>query len=359
MAATGMRFLGSGHPPLHRFRLGLEFVISGHREVDGMIEPPRRDRPEPGGAARAARRGARGDRRRHTSAGTGADGRATSRARRCRSRRGSPQVAEYVEVANRMGGVAAVRELVRERRGGHFDPALADLRGRRGGGDPLGPRRRSATWDAVIEAEPALAIVLAGERFDAALLAIANFVDLKSPYFLGHARAVADLAAEAGARLGLSDARGAHAAPRRAGARPRPAGDLQRHLGQARAAGRGRMGARPPPALPDRAHAPPVARRWRRWPRSPCSTASASTARATRAGSPGAGISRRRGSSGPPTPTRRCASPARTARRAPRRRRPPSCGPTSRPAATTPRPSRRCSAPPAIASRAAARARRG
>src|ERR1700754_2957114 len=37
MAATGMRFLGAGHPPLHRFRLGLEFALSGHREVDGMI----------------------------------------------------------------------------------------------------------------------------------------------------------------------------------------------------------------------------------------------------------------------------------------------------------------------------------
>ena len=45
-------------------------------------------------------------------------------------------------------------------------------------------------WDAVIDAEPALAVLLSGERFDAALLAIANFVDLKSPYTLGHARAV-------------------------------------------------------------------------------------------------------------------------------------------------------------------------
>jgi len=48
-------------------------------------------------------------------------------------------------------------------------------------------------------------VVLSGDRFDAALAAIANFVDLKSPYTLGHARAVADLAAAAGARLGLSD----------------------------------------------------------------------------------------------------------------------------------------------------------
>jgi HD-GYP domain-containing protein (c-di-GMP phosphodiesterase class II) len=49
-------------------------------------------------------------------------------------------------------------------------------------------------------------VVLSADRFDAALLAIANFVDLKSPYFLGHARAVAELAAEAAARLGLPGA---------------------------------------------------------------------------------------------------------------------------------------------------------
>jgi len=61
------------------------------------------------------------------------------------------------------------------------------------------------TWDAVIEAEPALALVLSEERLDAALLAIANFVDLKSPYTLGHARAVGDLAAEAGTMLGLAE----------------------------------------------------------------------------------------------------------------------------------------------------------
>ncbi|HET7130013.1 MAG TPA: HD domain-containing phosphohydrolase, partial [Gaiellaceae bacterium] len=38
MAMSGLRFLGSGHAPLHRFRLGLEFVVSGRREVDSMIE---------------------------------------------------------------------------------------------------------------------------------------------------------------------------------------------------------------------------------------------------------------------------------------------------------------------------------
>ena len=38
MAVSGLRRMGEGNPPLHRFRMGLEFVISGHREVDGMIE---------------------------------------------------------------------------------------------------------------------------------------------------------------------------------------------------------------------------------------------------------------------------------------------------------------------------------
>jgi HD-GYP domain-containing protein (c-di-GMP phosphodiesterase class II) len=52
-------------------------------------------------------------------------------------------------------------------------------------------------WEALIGAEPELAMALSEEEFDAALLAIANFVDLKSPYTLGHSAAVAELAARA------------------------------------------------------------------------------------------------------------------------------------------------------------------
>jgi hypothetical protein len=39
---SGVRLLGAGHAPLHRFRLGLEFALSGHREVDKRL--PRRPR---------------------------------------------------------------------------------------------------------------------------------------------------------------------------------------------------------------------------------------------------------------------------------------------------------------------------
>ena len=147
-------------------------------------------------------------------------------------------VAEFAEVAYRVGGVeaAAARPPARRRavrphaRGADAAEAkmlLSDL-------DAVG------TWDAVIGAEPALGVMLSGERFDAALLAIANFVDLKSPYSLGHASAVADLAAEArGAARAARRPDPRLAAPRRARPRPRPARDLERDLGQAGPLGAG------------------------------------------------------------------------------------------------------------------------
>jgi HD-GYP domain-containing protein (c-di-GMP phosphodiesterase class II) len=203
MSAAGMRFLGSGHPPLHRFRLGLEFVLSGHREVDAMIEHHAaiaRTMAEqlslPNGVLEAV--GAAYERWDGRGWPGDLEGEGVPVASRL------AQVAEFVEVANRMGGVEAAKELARERRGEHFDPALSDLV--EAEGDVILSGLESVgVWDSVIEAEPALAVMLSGERFDAALAAIANFVDLKSPYFLGHARAVADLAAQAGAQLGLTE----------------------------------------------------------------------------------------------------------------------------------------------------------
>ncbi|MDX6629082.1 MAG: hypothetical protein QOH00_1328 [Gaiellales bacterium] len=198
-----MRRLGSGNPPLHRFRVGLEFALSGRKEVDDMM------------AHHAAIARSLGDQ-----LGLPCDvAEALGGAYEQWDGRGWPkglageavplaarlaQLGEYVEVAHRVGGVEAAKSLARKRSGKQFDPALAALVCAEGdmllsGLDSVG------TWDAVIEAEPALAVVLSGEQFDAALLAIANFVDLKSPYTLGHAHAVADLAAEAGAQLGLPD----------------------------------------------------------------------------------------------------------------------------------------------------------
>src|SRR2546423_15459326 len=36
-AAATVRKIGGGSPPLHRFRIGLEFAVSGHRDLDGMV----------------------------------------------------------------------------------------------------------------------------------------------------------------------------------------------------------------------------------------------------------------------------------------------------------------------------------
>src|SRR4051812_36824229 len=200
-AAAGVRLIGSGHSPLHRFRVGLEFALSGHREVDDMI------------AHHAALARALGEE-------LGLPDEvldALSAAYEQWDGEGWPgelkgadvpiparlaQLAEFVEVAHRIGGPEGAKTLARKRGSKQFDPALTDLVEREAdmllaGLDDVG------TWNAVIDAEPALAVVLSAERFDAALLAVANFVDLKSPYTLGHARGVADLAAAAGEQLGL------------------------------------------------------------------------------------------------------------------------------------------------------------
>ena len=202
-AAAGIRLVGSGNAPLHRFRVGLEFALSGHREVDGMIE-----HHAAMAQALAEQLGLRAD----VTAALGAayeqwDGRGWPGELKGA---GVPlaarlaQLAEFVEVAHRVGGVEAVKALARKRSGRQFDPELASVMTAEAepilsGLDSVG------TWDAVIESEPSLAVVLSGEQFDRALLAIANFVDLKSPFMLGHAHAVADLTAEAASQLGLSE----------------------------------------------------------------------------------------------------------------------------------------------------------
>jgi HD-GYP domain-containing protein (c-di-GMP phosphodiesterase class II) len=202
-AVATMRRLGSGNPPLHRFRVGLEFAISGHHEVDDMIAHHAAmarmlgEQLELSGEVLAAL-GAAYEQWDGRGWPNGAEGEAVPLASRV------SQISEFVEVAYRVGGPEAARELARKRGGKQFDPALAKLV-REEADMLLAGLDSVGTWDAVIEAEPALAVMLSGERFDAALLAIANFVDLKSPYSLGHARAVADLVAEAGARARFTD----------------------------------------------------------------------------------------------------------------------------------------------------------
>jgi HD-GYP domain-containing protein (c-di-GMP phosphodiesterase class II) len=203
-AAAGLRRIGAGNPPLHRFRVGLEFALYGHREVASMISEHAHRAclfadelglPAPVSTALGAAY--------EQWDGKGWPGELSGDQVPIVAR--IAQLAEFVEVAHRVGGVDAAKALARRRAGGQFDPQLAALLADEADAilddlDAIG------TWDAVIAAEPSLAVLLGESEFDAALLAVANFIDLKSPYTLGHAPAVAELAAEAGRQYGLSDA---------------------------------------------------------------------------------------------------------------------------------------------------------
>ena len=199
--AAAVSLIGKGNPPLHRFRVGLELAISGRHDLDGMIA--RHSALARGLAERLGLPDAvqdavgasyeQWDGKGWPGAVAGEDIPAAARL---------SQFAEYVEVAHRVGGVAAALELAERRSGSQFDPELAGaLRA-----DPeeiLGGLDSAHTWSAVIDAEPSLRVTLTDDDFDRALLAVADFVDLKSPYTLGHARAVAELAAATAEQLGL------------------------------------------------------------------------------------------------------------------------------------------------------------
>ena len=111
------------------------------------------------------------------------------------------QFAEFLEVAHRVGGTQSATALARRQAGKQFDPALAVLVCARAE-EIFGGLEAIPAWQTVIAAQ-ALAVGLSEAQLDSALAAIANFVDLKSPFTLGHSVAVADLAGEAGHRLGL------------------------------------------------------------------------------------------------------------------------------------------------------------
>jgi HD-GYP domain-containing protein (c-di-GMP phosphodiesterase class II)/DNA-binding CsgD family transcriptional regulator len=114
-------------------------------------------------------------------------------------------LADVVEVYYRAGGLDAAITEARRRSGTQFDPALVELFCAEA--ESLFAELESVTtWQTVIAAEPALETVLSEAELDAALEAIADFTDLKSPYTIGHSRGVADLAGQAARGFGLTQA---------------------------------------------------------------------------------------------------------------------------------------------------------
>jgi HD-GYP domain-containing protein (c-di-GMP phosphodiesterase class II) len=111
-------------------------------------------------------------------------------------------VASIAEVHHRDGGVQAAIAVARDRAGSQFDPRLVEAFADHAR-ELLDGLADESSWDAVIAAEPGLAKALAGEQLDAALEVVADFADLKSPWFTGHSRGVARLASAAAQEAGL------------------------------------------------------------------------------------------------------------------------------------------------------------
>lgn len=112
------------------------------------------------------------------------------------------QLADFVEVHHQLGGPAQAVEGARRRRGTRFDPSLVQIFCR-DATELLAGLDAGDAWQAAVEAEPAAGAELMEAELDGALEAMADFVDVKSPYTPGHSRGVAALATEAAKQSGL------------------------------------------------------------------------------------------------------------------------------------------------------------
>lgn len=123
-------------------------------------------------------------------------------------------LANVVEVFHRQHGVEAAVKAAGEGSGTEFDPGVVEVFCEQAP-HLLAGLDVATTWDVVLAAEPTLESTISDDQFEEALEAVADFIDLKSPYTIGHSRGVAELAAGAARDLGLPD--GDVVAIRRAG----------------------------------------------------------------------------------------------------------------------------------------------
>jgi HD-GYP domain-containing protein (c-di-GMP phosphodiesterase class II) len=114
-------------------------------------------------------------------------------------------LADIIEAFHHAGGTEAALHVARERRGTQFDPELVDCFCARHI-EILENLGGIAAWEEVITLDPGLGAGLSEDHLERALTAFGDFSDLKSPLRIGDSRGVAELAAQAGAKLGLPEA---------------------------------------------------------------------------------------------------------------------------------------------------------
>lgn len=196
-----MRHLGEGHPVHRRIALVARAIAdpgAGHRSLSGHCDVAARlgERLglEPTVIEAMAHAYERWD---GTGAPAGLSGVEVPVAVRIST------VARDAELWARAAGWPTAVEVLRSRSNRSYDPAVVDIlvdHGEQwlaGGGDDL--------CQEVLDAEPSPFAMVDEVDLDVALLAVADFTDLKSPWLRGHSRSVARLAAAAASTAGLDE----------------------------------------------------------------------------------------------------------------------------------------------------------
>lgn len=109
---------------------------------------------------------------------------------------------EEAERYARVRGPEAAVKVVQQRAGQSYDPGVATAFAE-SGIEMLEKLDKLDCWGEVLNAEPDPHRRLDGDQVDRALIAVADFTDMKSPFLLGHSRAVAETAAGAAVVSGL------------------------------------------------------------------------------------------------------------------------------------------------------------
>jgi HD-GYP domain-containing protein (c-di-GMP phosphodiesterase class II) len=99
-------------------------------------------------------------------------------------------------------GAETARAKLISRSGTAYEPGLAEKYLENA--DSLTAGLDGIGWEEALALEPEPHVMLSEAQFDAACLAAADFIDLKTPWSIGHSRAVAVLAGEAARRFGLT-----------------------------------------------------------------------------------------------------------------------------------------------------------
>ena len=111
-------------------------------------------------------------------------------------------LAQDMVLFHRLGGMEAATAVAQQRRASQYAPWIVDCFCQHAP-HLLAGLDSDPTWDRVMALEPGSHQVLTAVQLDKACQAMANFVDIKTPFTMGHSSRVAELAAAAAQRMGL------------------------------------------------------------------------------------------------------------------------------------------------------------